>query len=394
MKAIILISFYVALLPLIIHSGSNTGSMSYSKGGIAKKIVLPSHQNKIRPPNTNVQKSLGQRKNLGKQLVLDNIPNVRASLQSSNFDSFDSGVKFERLDERLDKILRTGRTINDIFKPSKFLGKGGVGVTYLGELIGSNKTVAMKFAPTVENEIENEYEIYTYLGAIDNSTVENYGIPAVQYYGKWEDCSMIAITPLDAKFNEIVKKCRKSGSTLRDIDILIICREYVRISKYIHSRGVCHCDSHLRNIMFRGNKGFVIDFNMATKVSTDDDDDCRKYDWHKFLVELHLSLNIEFKIKDLKRSGLKRVLLEFQKSIDNAPPIDYDRMYEIITEEIRNQGAQEPALVSWLTDAQKPKAIAEWRKKPTDIKFIKSISNPYSSQFDYPEPNYDYFSSS
>lgn len=32
----------------------------------------------------------------------------------------------------------------------------------------------------------------------------------------------------------------------------------VRISKYMHSRGICHKDLHLGNLMFRGNKGFVI----------------------------------------------------------------------------------------------------------------------------------------
>lgn len=88
---------------------------------------------------------------------------------------------------------------------------------------------------------------------------------------------------------------------------------------------------------------------------------------------------------------LKRVLMGFVESIDDVAQLDYDRMFEIITDEIRNQGVQEPAMVSWLTDQQQIQAAAEWKRNPADINFIKSIDDPYTVQFNYSWPNFNYF---
>ncbi|XP_031628619.1 uncharacterized protein LOC116344287 [Contarinia nasturtii] len=361
MKAIIIICVSVALLPSIIHSGSSSDTYS-------------------------------------------GIYNYVGSSSSSSIG--DPDKELNEAHDRLEVLLKNDGNINNVFKPTKFLGKGGFSVTYLGKMLRTDKVVAMKFSPTFKEDIENEYAMYTYLGAINNSTVENYGIPTVYYYGKWEDCSMIAITPLDPQFNQIEENPEKRSS-LTDVDIFIICREYVRISKFIHSRGVCHCDSHLGNIMFRGNKGFIIDFNSATEL-TADSEDCRISDW-RFLLNLCDLAGIEvdwmnshrmnafLKIPNLQRKGLKKVLLEFVRSIYRPPAgqLDYHRMFDIISAEIQNKGVREPAILSWLTtEEQKRQAIAEWRRLPTsDIRFIKSIANPYTAQFSYPPANYSYFAS-
>lgn len=103
-----------------------------------------------------------------------------------------------------------------------------------GKLIESNQTVAMKFAPTSTEVIEKEYAIYSYLDAVDNPAVEKYGIPAVYYYGKWEGISMISITLMDEKSKQMIEGAierRMDGynifTTLSEVDILIMCREYV-----------------------------------------------------------------------------------------------------------------------------------------------------------------------
>lgn len=108
---------------------------------------------------------------------------------------------------------------------------------FAGELGQNKKIVAMKISPTLQIEsscmskhelleyrkghILNEYRMYSYLKAINNATVENYGIPAIYYYGEWEDCTLLALTLLDSTF-----KCNPDNS-LRDIDIMITFREYV-----------------------------------------------------------------------------------------------------------------------------------------------------------------------
>lgn len=71
-------------------------------------------------------------------------------------------------------------------------------------------------------------------------------------------------------------------------------------------------------------------------------------------------------------------------------PINYTRMYDIITAEIRAQGLNEPYLGGWLTGGEKRELIAQWTPN-SDIK-IGSIDEPFSkTHFNYPEPNFNLF---
>lgn len=87
----------------------------------------------------------------------------------------------------------------------------------------------MKFMPSkYEKQAINEYEMYTYLGAINIEKVENDGIPSVYYYGRWRNFIMMAITLLDPAFDE-----RVESLAFETIDILIIFREFVSRQTFI-----------------------------------------------------------------------------------------------------------------------------------------------------------------
>lgn len=151
-------------------------------------------------------------------------------------------------------------------------------LNFVGELIKRNKTVAMKITPEMVIELfnMNEYEYYSYMNAINDTTAENYGIPTVYYFGSWEKYSMLAITLLGSSVD---KQIHKPGFKTTDVDYFIMFREYVsiitkkcdwsvqyqlfsgvkvRISKYIHSCGVCQDDVHLRNMVFQKHQVFLI----------------------------------------------------------------------------------------------------------------------------------------
>lgn len=125
--------------------------------------------------------------------------------------------------------------------------------------------------------------------------------------------------------------------------------------------------------------------------------DRRKTDWEAFLMEIQDLVGIKTKWPNQKISNakpskdMKRVLDKFSKSVYGVSELDYDRMFEMLTDEISNQGVREPAMVSWLTEHQKSEAVEEWKDSPIDINFIKSIPNPYTVKFNYPPPNVDYF---
>lgn len=65
----------------------------------------------------------------------------------------------------------------------------------VGLLVPRNMEIAMHFSE--EKKLvwaENEYKIYWYLNAINDGTVTTYGIPAIYYYGTWNEYRMLGMT--------------------------------------------------------------------------------------------------------------------------------------------------------------------------------------------------------
>lgn len=54
---------------------------------------------------------------------------------ASNYDLFTEEPEKElnEAQNNIDDILNKGRAVNNVFKPTKYLGKGGYGVVYLGK---------------------------------------------------------------------------------------------------------------------------------------------------------------------------------------------------------------------------------------------------------------------
>lgn len=85
----------------------------------------------------------------------------------------------------------------------------------------------MKFTPLNDEQFAiREYQIYTHLNAINNETVEVYGVPCVYYFGKATDYVLMATTLLDAS-SETIFKTKK----IDVLDVLIMFREFVSSTK-------------------------------------------------------------------------------------------------------------------------------------------------------------------
>ncbi|XP_031617422.1 uncharacterized protein LOC116337179 [Contarinia nasturtii] len=272
--------------------------------------------------------------------------------------------------ELLDRIATSGGNISSVFQPSVngFLGSGMSGVVYKGVLIKTNATVAMKFIPDADEVVADaEFASYRTLGAYGNRSrnIEAYGVPKLHYYGKWNGSTLLGISLLDSEFAK-----RRVRARLTVGDFLILFRELVRISKYIHSRGICHGDLHTDNIMFRNNQGFVIDYEGSTNKKDDPEEfvlDAQR-DWRKFLSDISPLFGIRINwassrnpinlYKNIQPEGLKRVFLEFIKTAYVDRELNYDKVYRIINQEIAKYFGRRPALVSWLTPDQQREAIA------------------------------------
>ncbi|XP_031631825.1 uncharacterized protein LOC116346059 isoform X2 [Contarinia nasturtii] len=132
---------------------------------------------------------------------------------------------------------------------------------------------------------------------------------------------MMGITLLDQDFDQDYY-----FGQLNTVDNLILCKEFVRISKYIHSYGIQHKDIASRNIMFRRNNGFIIDFNRAEKMYNKPkiDSSARqagiqfaKNDWISFLQFMEN--------RNERNDNLSRVLAEMRNHI-----YDESKVNEII----------------------------------------------------------------
>lgn len=89
----------------------------------------------------------------------------------------------------------------------------------------------MKFTPLrIQIFASEEFEIYSYLNATNNTDVERYGIPAVHYFGSYQNYTMMAITLLDAEFNKKFEDGLFDGA-----DALIVMQQFVSStsSRYI-----------------------------------------------------------------------------------------------------------------------------------------------------------------
>lgn len=89
----------------------------------------------------------------------------------------------------------------------------------IGIFLPIDKEIAVKFTELENKHLADaEYEMYTYLYAINNTDVERYGIPTVYYYGEWDHLIIMGLTLLD---NGVDSK------HLSESDVLIVLRDFV-----------------------------------------------------------------------------------------------------------------------------------------------------------------------
>lgn len=87
-----------------------------------------------------------------------------------------------------------------------------------------NSMVALKFVPEVNITFTNrEIEFYSYLDAIDNVTVEKFGISNVYYYGKWRSYMLTVFSLFDC---DLVNMAEHFPN--RSINSLLLFRDFVR----------------------------------------------------------------------------------------------------------------------------------------------------------------------
>lgn len=139
----------------------------------------------------------------------------------------------------MDEMANKNEPINNVIQllPRGFLGKGAFGISYKCKLKGNPSIeYAIKVTyPMYVGEAQNEFEMYTYLDAINKSETEAFGVPVIYYYDTWwwkkrENFTMMAMTLLDSEFGESMKN-KKFG----ELDVMIMFREFVSSIYILHT---------------------------------------------------------------------------------------------------------------------------------------------------------------
>ena len=153
--------------------------------------------------------------------------------------------------------------INKIFfkkyKILKKIGKGSFGLVYLGQIINSNKFVAVKFEPKNQKDLILERESYLLY------FLRGFGIPEVITYGHNSKYNILIQTLLGNSINTIFIQNNKKFSMK---DCCMIGIQILDRLEYIHSKNIIHRDIKPDNFL-EGNPDnsiiYLIDFGLSKK---------------------------------------------------------------------------------------------------------------------------------
>lgn len=138
---------------------------------------------------------------------------------------------FKLVKASVDEMANKIEPINNVIQLIKkgYLGRGGFGFTYKGKLKENPTEYAIKITyPMYVSNARKEFEMYTYLHAINKSETEAFGIPVIHYFGMWNkeigNFTVMAMTLCDSEFDKSMK-----SKNFEQLDIMIMFREFVSI---------------------------------------------------------------------------------------------------------------------------------------------------------------------
>ncbi|XP_037045820.1 casein kinase I-like [Bradysia coprophila] len=291
-----------------------------------------------------------------------------------------------------------------------FLGAGTISFVLPG-VLADGTPVAIKFMNDSSEYFAREYNCFEKMNATVHKQCEKFGIPFIYHTGNFLNFKTIAMTLLDTDLQSLHKKV---GPFSED-SILILFKDLVRTSKYMHSKGVINEDIKPENVLIRGANVFLSDFNQCDlralrnrpnrgnpyfmSIAVHMGESPAEYDdlqslFYTMLVLADVELpwrNLidrkeimeskqrtigESLCKEIKHSAVIQPCTEFYDSVMESAyrkrlP-EYDSLYKAFDDALyNNQNRSERIVFEWLTTEEKLEAVAEDLPSIESIKFSK-----------------------
>ncbi len=159
-----------------------------------------------------------------------------------------------------------GKTLADDYQVVSFLGKGGMGMVFVGEQLSLNRKVVIKLLPTLDLSSEEAYRFETEIAAM--ATLCHPNIVTIYHRGKFGDPPTLYYVMEFLEGGSLKDYLKEYGKLPISTSIRLI-RQVAEGLSYAHEQGCVHRDIKPDNLLFNRNFRIlkIADFGIAKQTS-------------------------------------------------------------------------------------------------------------------------------
>lgn len=159
-----------------------------------------------------------------------------------------------------------GKILADDYKIESFLGKGGMGMVFVGQQLSLNRKIAVKLLPTLDLSFEEAYRFEAEIAAM--ATLCHSNIVTIHHRGKYGDPPTLFYVMEFLEGGSLKDYLREYGKLPISTSLRLV-HQVAEGLAYAHEQGCIHRDIKPDNLLFNRNYRImkIADFGIAKQIS-------------------------------------------------------------------------------------------------------------------------------